>query len=120
MDDINEELKRLNIENLIWIIFIILSLLSILGNYDERMYLKEKNSYYKDQANKIFEFSLVVTFFIYLYFFTRNYEAYNNATIEQKELYQIKVIGTLFLIAGILCSLYFQQKQTNFFGSPAL
>lgn len=120
MSEFNNEIERLDIENFIWVIFIILSLFSIIGNYDERLFLKEKNYYYKDQANKIFEFSLIVTFFIYLYFFYRNYEAYENSSLEMRKLYQVKVMGTLFLIIGILCSLYFQKSQSSFVGSPVL
>ena len=39
---------------------------------------------------------------------------------EYKKLYSIKVFGTIFLIAGILCLLYFQYNETNFLNAPVV
>jgi hypothetical protein len=115
----NNEIKRLNIEDFIWIVFAILCIINIIGDYNEKEYIKLNNKYYKNNADKIFTFTLTITLLIYLYFFIRNYYVLEKAT-DKKRLYEIKVLGSILLIIGIICLLYFQKKQTSFEGSPAL
>ena len=67
-----EELSRLNFEDYIWILFAILSVLNIIGNKNEKNYLKTDNNLYKNKSNKIFKFTIIGTFLIYIYFFIRN------------------------------------------------
>lgn len=116
----NEEINRLEFENILWLIFAIVCLLNIFGDYEEEMYIKSNDYKYKNNANKVFELTLSVTFLIYVYFAIRNYNALNKASDEMKGLYEIKLLGSIFLIAGVVCLLYFQFNQKNFIGSPAL
>lgn len=116
----NEEINRLEFENILWLIFAIVCLLNIVGDYEEEMYIKNNDYNYKNKANKVFELTLSVTFLIYVYFAFRNYNALNKASDEMKSLYEIKLLGSIFLIAGVVCLLYFQFNQKNFIGSPAL
>ena len=118
-DSSSDEIKRLKWENTIWIVFAFLCLLNIAGDNDEINYLRRNNINFKREANTIFEFTLTVTFLIYLYFFTRNVNQLEKNQ-DKKELYEIKVFGSVFLISGIICLIYFQKKQKNFTGSPAL
>lgn len=117
--NIESEIKRLNFEDFLWIIFIGIALLNIFGDYNEKEYLKSNNIYYKDQANHIFEITLLITFLIYIYFNIRNYNALKKAPEARKGLYQIKLFGSILLIVGVLCLIYFQHEQTAFIGSPA-
>jgi magnesium-transporting ATPase (P-type) len=112
------DLKRLNFENFLWIIFAILCFMNIYGDYNDKEYLKTKQAIFKRKSNTIFETTLIVTFFIYLYFLLRNYKAYEK-TVD-KNLYSIKLLGSSFLIAGVLCLIYFQFNQKEFIGSPAI
>ena len=115
-----KELKRLNFEDFLWIIFAVLCLINVYGDYEEKEYLKSNNKIFKNKSNYIFELTLIVTFFIYVYFFLRNYSFYKKASNQDKQLYSIKILGSSFLIAGIICLIYFQKEQTSFVGSPAL
>lgn len=115
-----KDIKRLNFEDLIWIIFIIISILNIIGNENEKNYLKTSNNSFKKSANKIFEFTITATFFIYTYFFIRNFKSYKESSSNEKRIFSIKLLGTSFLIAGIICLLYFQENENTFFGSPAI
>jgi hypothetical protein len=117
-NEVVSELKRLNFEDFLWLIFGGLCIINIYGDYKEKEYLKTNNNYYKNNSNYIFELTLIVTFFIYLYFFIRNYKAYKKSF--NKELYTIKVLGSSFLLAGVICLIYFQTKQSLFIGPPAL
>ena len=120
MNYIIYEIKRLKFENILWIIFIILSIANIVGDIDEEKFIKTNNKIYKYNANKIFKFTLIVTLIIYIYFFIRNYESYKNISYSKKKLYSIKLLGSSLLIAGIICLIYFQNKQNNFIGSAAI
>ncbi len=113
------ELKRLDFEDFLWVIFIIIALLNIYGDYNDKEFLKTHRSQFKKNANLIFEITLIITFLIYIYFFMRNYYFYQKATPEEKQLYLIKVLGSTFLLAGVILLIYFQTKQTDFLGTPA-
>ncbi len=112
------EINRLNFEDFLWIIFAILCFLNVYGDYNEKEYLKTNSNIFKNKSNYIFELTITVTLFIYIYFFIRNYKFYQKS--EDKNLYSVKVFGSIFLIVGIICLLYFQNKQTSFIGSPGL
>lgn len=94
--------------------------MNIYGDYNEREYLYKNDKNYKDKANKTFIITIFVTFLIYIYFVVRNYNAYKNASLQDKQLYAIKLLGSSLLIAGAICLLYFQVKQTSFTGTPAI
>lgn len=115
-----EELKRLKFEDFLWIVFAVLCFLNVYGDYNDKEFLITNDNYYKTNSNKIFELTLIVTFFIYLYFLSRNYKFYKKASSENKNDYFIKVLGSSFLLAGVICLIYFQTKQNSFVGSPAL
>ena len=114
----NNEVKRLKCENIIWLVFASVCIINIVGDNEEIKYVLTNDSSNKQKANKIFETTIFVTFIIYIYFATRNYYALKEAA--NKPLYNIKLIGSLLLIAGIICIFYFQVKQRNFIGSPSL
>lgn len=119
-DDIINELKRLRFEDFLWILFAILALANIYGDNNEAEYLRTNDNSFRAKANHIFEITLIITLLIYLYFLIRNYHAYKKARPQDKNLYKVKLLGSALLIAGIICLIYFQTKQTSFTGSPAL
>lgn len=118
--DIVSEINRLKFEDFLWIIFACLCIINVYGDNNEVEYLKSNNKNFDKKSNRIFETTLIITLLIYIYFFIRNYNAYKNSTEKEKNLYTIKLLGSSFLIAGIICLLYFQSIQTSFTGSPAL
>lgn len=109
--EITSELKRLNFEDFLWIIFAILCIANVFGDRYDKEYLVTHNKNYQDESNKIFEITLIITFFIYIYFFVRNYHVYETVSEEQKTLYLIKVLGSSFLLAGVIRLIYFQTKH---------
>lgn len=119
-DDIVNEIKRLKFEDLLWIIFIILGIINIYGDHNEVEYLETHNNESKRKANNFFTFTIIITILLYLYFVIRNYNFYKKASLEVKYLYSIKLLGSVLLIAGALCLLYFQINDPNFTGTPAL
>ena len=120
MNKIEKEIKRLNFEDILWGIFIILSILNIVCNKLQKDYVITNNQYYEDSANNISIFVLSILFLVYLYFFLRNYNMYNNKD-NPTDADLIKVMGSMFFIIGTLCLLYFQVcSDDNFIGGPAL
>lgn len=78
------EINRLNFEDFLWEIFALLCLINIYGDYNDKEYSKTHNNIYKTKSNEIFELTIIVTFFIYVYFFFRNYKFYTQASNENK------------------------------------
>ena len=119
-DSLYREIRRLNFEDLLWVIFIFLSIMNIVSNKFQKEYVISNDQYYEDRANNISICVLTILVFIYLYFFLRNYNMYNNKDNPQKEDL-VKVIGSFLFIIGTLCLLYFQvNSNDNFIGEPVL
>lgn len=119
-EDEMKELERLEFENYIWVVFIFLAILNIGGDLLDQEYVKTKDKHFQLDANKIFEFTLVVSFFIYIYYLMRNYEVYKNASEDKRQDYLIKLFGSILILIGALCLIYFQFKEDYFEGTPAI
>ena len=120
MNNREDEIRRLNFEDIIWIVFIILSILNIVGNDNQKKYVVSNKQYYEDRANNISIFVLTILFIIYLYFFYRNYNMYNDKD-NPSDVDRIKVIGSFLFIVGTVCLLYFQvNSDDNFIGEPEI
>lgn len=117
---LNDDVKRIKVEDYIWIIFIILSLLSIYANHDELKYIALHDKKYKNEAKSIGKFTLEISILIYIYFLLRNYDSYNKCSCKEKKLYSTKVFGSIFVLVGFFCLLYFQFKQNDFLESPEI
>lgn len=116
----NDEISKLNFQDFLFIVFAIVCLINVRGDYYTKEYLKTNNEYYNYKSNKTFILTLKVTILIYIYFLVRNYESYQKISEDKKDLYLTKVFGSCLLIAGALLLLYFQENQNSFIGAPAL
>ena len=115
------EIDRLNFEDILWIIFICLSIMNIVANYYQKEYVVFNYQYYEDKANNISIIVLSILLFVYLYFFLRNYNMYKNKGIDVAKEDFIKVVGSFLFVIGTICLLYFQiSSDDNFIGGPAL
>ena len=65
-------------------------------------------------------FVLGVSLVIYIYFFYRNYNTYKQSNEVDKSMLIVKLIGSSLIIAGALCLIYFQYKNTDFIGTPSI
>ena len=90
--DKDKEIKRLNFEDILWIIFIITSLLNVKGNNYQKKYVITNDLFYENEANNIYVIVLFIVLFLYLYFFIRNYSMYQNKGINATKEDYIKVI----------------------------
>jgi len=119
-ESLYSEIKRLNFEDILWVIFIFLSIMNIISNKYQKEYLVSNNQYYEDKANNISIWVLTILIFVYLYFFLRNCNMYNNKDDPSGED-MVKVVGSFLFLVGALCLLYFQvSSDNNFIDEPVL
>ena len=111
---------QFNFEDYIWLIFAILAFLNIYGDKLQKEFLISKDEKCEKKANDVFLFVLIIGFFIYLYFFYRNYKIFLTMNDKDKNLFLVKLIGSALLISGSICLIYFQYKQTDFVGTPGI
>ena len=115
-NDAENIVKRLSFENIIWITFIVISVLDIYG--DE---LLRKNILYNDQksankANTIFLIATGISLLIYAYFLYRNYKDYEKYRTKS---YEIRLTGSILVLSGVICLLYFQLTTRKKNDSPS-
>ena len=106
----------MDFENVLNLIFVLVSIINICGNNNQKKYVIYNDQTYEDKANNLYIIGLVIGFFIYIYFFNRNYKMYKNKD-NPTEMDLIKVFGSFLFIVGVLCLLWFQtNNKDNFIG----
>ena len=103
--DNQDLIKRLNFENLIWITFIIISLIDIYGDelIKQSVILNDINS--EKKAQNLFLGVSLISILVYIYFLYRNYSDYKTNCSKYNE---IRLIGSSLILVGTFCLLYFQ------------
>ena len=94
---LNDDIRRLNFEDYVWIVFVFLCFLNIYGNQLEKIFLRTNNPYFQRKSNSYYIIALVIVFLIYSYFITRNLYQFHKASPQDKALYSIKVLGSILL-----------------------
>lgn len=107
----NKDIKQLEIQNFIFLVFSIISLLNIKGDKYLEEYLLDKNNYYKIKSNKIFKFTIKITIIIYIYFLIRNIDAYNNISNDKKRFIFNKSIWKYIIISRFYLSFIFSRTR---------
>ena len=110
-------IQRLTFENFIWVAFIFISLLDIYGDELIKKSIREHDQKADLRAKKIFLYVMIVSIGFYIYFLLRNYS--DVKTHPQEEIYQIRFLGSIFVLVGTLCLFYFQLKTSNPNTSPS-
>ena len=105
MNTNDDLITRLNFENLIWVTFIILSLIDIYADELIKKGVNENNEELQNNAQYIFLGVSLISILIYIYFFYRNYSDYKNNMTKCNE---IKLFGSSLILIGCFCLLYFQ------------
>lgn len=103
--DNQDLIKRLNFENLIWITFIIISLIDIYGDelIKQSVVLNDINS--EKKAQNLFLGVSLISILVYIYFLYRNYSDYKTNCSKYNE---VRLIGSTLILIGTFCLLYFQ------------
>ena len=106
--DTNKKIKQLNIQNIIFIVSIILSISSIVANYYEKDELvsNEKNNI----AHYIRVSILIVGIIIYLYFL---YVAYRDNKEKYNFINKLNLFAAIIFLIGGSIQLYIEIIQNN-------
>ena len=116
MDDLDSKLKEIKIENIIWLIYIGIIVLSYYSNYLEKDYFINKNNKSKEKYRKTLTIIFSVLVIIYSYFFIDSVSDIKNIykySKDKKNLVLLSSLASLLvLISGILF-LYISYKDEN-------
>ena len=118
MNILEDDLTRLNVEDILFIILIVAVVFNICGDQCQKKYINSHDKIFEKKANNYYLIALIITIVIYFYFLYRNYNSYKKCNIEDKKLFEIKLIGSALLISGAFCLIYFQINDSNYIGAP--
>ena len=107
MDDKFDKLKQLEIENKVWIIYIVIIVLSWYANGKEKKYLLYNDEKSKKEYQNLLILIFTILLIIYFYFTKTSYDDIKKLTIydteKKKSLINLSFIGSLLiLISGII------------------
>lgn len=111
---------NLDIEKIIYVVFIIISVMGIIGTNYEEKFIETGDSFYHEKGGTIFKITIVIALIIYLYYLKKNYEIYNEASSKEKNLIRIRFFGSVFFVVGAICLVYFRFKDPGFVDSPEI
>lgn len=107
----NDELiRRLSFENIIWLIFIIVSALDIYGDELIKKSVRENDVNAQRKSENLFLFVSLVSILVYIYFLYRNYSDYKK---YRNKLYEIRLFASCLILIGTLLLFYFQINVNN-------
>ena len=107
MEDKFDKLKQIEVENKVWIIYIVIIVLSWYANGKEKKYLLYNDEKSKKEYQNLFILIFTILLIIYFYFTKTSYDDIKKLTIydneKKKSLINLSFIGSLLiLISGII------------------
>ena len=111
MSDYN--VSELKIDEFIWVIFIILSILNIYGDKCLEDYYKYNIDYKNREAKDIFTVSVFITLIIYLYLLYKRYKVYEDNKLNNRDtkICGMRLFGTLLIVSATILFLYCQLED---------
>ncbi len=113
----NERLKEIDIENHIWIIYVLIIMASWYSNKLEKDYFIYKNELYKEQYRQLIIRIFFILLIVYLYFFKSSFdgirELKDSDTLKKKKLTELSAIASLLIFISGLIFLYIAYKDTD-------
>lgn len=105
-----KQLRRIKIENIIWIIYLFIIGFNLYSNKLEKIFVESGNSIYKEKFRKINKIILTVILIIYIYYVYISYidikELDPNCKKRQKDLTYLAFISSVLFLIGGAISLY--------------
>ena len=103
-------ISRLNFENLIWVTFIVISLLDIYGDELIKKSVLNNDLDAKQKSENLFLFVSLISILIYIYFLYRNYIDFKK---NSSSLYFTRFFASILILVGTLFLFYFQLNVSN-------
>lgn len=113
IDHDRERINELVIDEWIWVVFIILSVLNISGDEIEKHYCYYHEQKDKERSRKIFKLTVFVSLLIYIYLAYKNCKKYNIAinTGQDTSIISIRKFASILVVVSSTMLLYAQFKD---------
>ncbi len=117
-NNIIKEIQKLNIDQSLSGVFILLSIATIIGDEFVKKYYKTQDPKAYVSAKNLFIGALIISLLIYLYFLKESKNAYYEKIVDKEDVfpYIIRLIGSTLLVVGIVCLIYFQIAEEELTG----
>lgn len=115
MNTTYEQLKNIEIDDLLALIFVATSIVNIIGDNEKRKYVNTNDETYNHNANKLFIIVQLITVIASVYFIYRNYKNNNkNNTLKNK----IRLVGSVLIFVGAILILLTQFDDEDVLDFP--
>ena len=106
----NNKEKELTVDEWIWVIFIILSIMNIVGDELEKQVYREKDISSKNLSKSIFTLTVLISFFIYIYLAYKRYQVMKIKKKEGKniDICQTRLFASILVVIASFLYLYCQ------------
>lgn len=115
--EVENRLKQIRDENIIWIIYFILIGICLYNNKIEKEYFLTGNEEAKKLYRYINIFIFIVAIVVYLYFFYNDYNAVKDLNYKdsnkKQNLTKLALLGSTFILLSGLIFLYVVVKDKN-------
>ena len=116
-DDINDRLKEIRNEDIIWIIYLGIIFLSFYSNNIEKKYFFTKDNNLKKEYRSIIIFIFSILIIVYLYFVKDSLDSVKkltpNDTDEKKKLTYLSLFASILIAISGAIFLYIALKDEN-------
>lgn len=109
-NEVNNKISQLNVEDFIWIIYLLIIIMSYYANYLERNYYLTNNKYNRDRYRKVMIIIFSILIVVYVYFLKNSVEDLNNLeptdSLKKKRLVTLSFFASLFIAVSGFIFLY--------------
>lgn len=111
----DKRIKELRIDEFIWVIFVIISILNVFGDECEKDYCKNHVYEKKIRSKKIFTFTIFVSLLVYLFLEYQRYEKLKLSKIKNQNISicEMRCFGGALVIVATVLFLYCQIVETD-------
>ena len=109
----DSKINELRIDEVIWITFIILNILNIIGDEYEKDYYINNNDERDILAKDIFTFTVFISLIIYLYILYKRYVTMKDTRLSGKDtsICDTRFFGSILVVTASILFLYCQIKD---------
>lgn len=109
-NEVNNKISQLNVEDFIWIIYLLIIIMSYYANYLERNYYLTNNKYNRDRYRKVMIIIFSILIVVYVYFLKNSVKDLNNLkptdSLKKKRLVTLSFFASLFIAVSGFIFLY--------------
>lgn len=114
---LQDKIKQINVENVIWVIYIIIIFMSWYANYLEKNYFLNIDEESKEKYKNLMVIIFLILLVIYFYFVKDSFDDLkrlkSSDTEEKKKLIMLSFLGSVFVLISGLIFTYVSIKDEN-------